>query len=67
MICYRDMTFCPHDGCAKFDKCFRAITNEVEAGSKEVGLPLCVWAEQPNCFESEKAGEDRDEDNKGST
>ncbi len=30
---YRDMTFCSGDGCAKFEGCPRALTEEVKAAA----------------------------------
>lgn len=40
MICYRDMMFCPGDGCANFEKCHRALTQEVKDKAASIGLPV---------------------------
>jgi hypothetical protein len=29
MMCFRDTTYCPGDGCVKFDSCPRALTPAV--------------------------------------
>jgi hypothetical protein len=34
MMSFRDMTFCPGDGCAKFDTCPRALTTAVQDAAK---------------------------------
>lgn len=56
MLCYRDMTFCEGDGCAKFQACHRAFTETHRANAKENGLPvskfenpreLDCWSDQP--------------------
>lgn len=65
MICYRDMTFCPfHEECGIGDACMRALTDEVIAdaqkwwswfnGSQTDGVPICQYAEKPNCFTKEE-------------
>ena len=54
MICYRDMTLCSGDGCAKFDTCHRALTPEVARRAYATGLPIAQW-ETPQsieCYES---------------
>jgi hypothetical protein len=45
MICYRDMTFCEGDGCAKFGKdCTRSLTLTVQEHAQHVGLPIARFA-----------------------
>lgn len=44
MMTYRDMTFCSGDGCLQFSKCFRALTPEVKAKAKKIGLPVCQFS-----------------------
>lgn len=35
MIGYRDMTFCRGGGCTKFDKCSKALTEDVKANARK--------------------------------
>jgi hypothetical protein len=42
---YRDKTFCSGDGCAKFNQCPRALTEQVKQSAKTAGLPISRWAE----------------------
>lgn len=52
MMCYKDMTFCPYYTiCTKGDTCFRACTPEVEDRAEEFKLPICMFMEEPECFE----------------
>lgn len=45
MLCYRDMTFCDGDGCAKFGKgCSRSLTSAVKEHAQLVGLPIARFA-----------------------
>ena len=54
-ISYRDMTFCPYwDECKDGGTCGRASTPEVERKADESGLPICWYAERPECFKEEK-------------
>ena len=45
MMCYRDMTFCHGDGCALFDECPRALTQEVKDAAKARGLLVARFTE----------------------
>lgn len=56
MICYRDMTFCRAKECGKFSTCHRAVTDEVERASQDMGLPLCLWAnpKKLECYQAPK-------------
>jgi len=56
MICYKDMTFCPHyETCATGAKCCRALTPDVvEAAGKwwgTDGAPIAQFAYPPDCYE----------------
>ncbi len=45
MLCYRDMTFCEGDGCAKFGVgCHRSLTEQVKIRAAEAGLPIARFA-----------------------
>jgi hypothetical protein len=52
MMCYRDMTFCTGGGCANFDTCSRALTQEVKDGAEKIGLPIARFTEPTKleCF-----------------
>ena len=52
MICYRDMTFCQHyESCADGLTCERALTPGVLYKASKIGLPICQFAEDPECYE----------------
>ena len=54
MMCYRDMTFCSGDGCAKFDACPRALTDKVKAAAEKASL-LIARFEDPKtlkCYQT---------------
>ena len=52
MICYRDMTFCTHyQSCADGSTCERALTPGVLYKASKIGLPICQFAEDPECYE----------------
>lgn len=62
MFCYRDMTFCPyHENCLDSKDCHRALTDEVKEkakkwwGSSKGEPPICVFAEEPECFRTSKS------------
>ena len=44
MLCYQDRTFCGGDGCAKFARCMRALTPEVQRRADEAGLPIAQFS-----------------------
>lgn len=56
MICYKDMTFCTENNCAKFDGCFRALTVQVKInadewwGKGEGEAPIAIFTGQPDCY-----------------
>lgn len=51
MLCYRDMTFCPHwIGCVAGADCRRAATQSVERAADDFGLPLALFSDKPKCF-----------------
>ncbi len=67
MICYRDMTFCTGDGCAKFDTCHRAMTPAVLEGARACGLGISQWGDprKADCYEpkpNENENENENED-----
>lgn len=49
MIGFQDRTFCSGDGCAKFNSCPRALTDEVRAAAERwwggPGAPISEFAE----------------------
>jgi hypothetical protein len=51
MLCYRDKTFCSFSDCKEYNRCHRAITQEVKDGANRIGLPICRFVEQPDCFQ----------------
>jgi hypothetical protein len=56
-LVYRDMTFCKFSDCADFDQCSRRLTESVKQAAELLRLPICQFAEQPNCFEAKKSPE----------
>lgn len=59
MSVYRDMTFCPYSDCADFDKCSRRLTESVKQAAELLRLPICQFAEQPECFVTKKSPQTR--------
>lgn len=60
MICFRDMTFCSGDGCAKLLECPRALTEEVRVRAQATGLPIAQFT-TPKALECHrKEGEERE-------
>ncbi len=56
-ICYRDMTFCrTYNVCAKGEKCWRALTPEVQKRADELGLPIAEFVRTPECFKAKEIG-----------
>ena len=57
---YKDMTFCPGDGCAKFNECPRALTQEVKEKSGKAGLLVSQFMEpkKQECYEEPKKEEE---------
>lgn len=53
-LVYRDMTWCPYSDCADFAKCSRRLTDSVRQAAELLRLPICQFAEKPDCFK-EKA------------
>lgn len=54
MLCYRDRTYCNFISCKKFDTCSTAATAQVRADALKVGLPICYYADKPECYEVDK-------------
>jgi hypothetical protein len=50
MVSFRDTTFCSYDTCVEFPKCSRALTKEVRDKATTIRLPICQFAEKPECF-----------------
>ena len=51
MRCYRDRTYCAYfPDCAQGVDCPRALTDEVKDAAEREGLPICQYAERPECF-----------------
>jgi hypothetical protein len=54
MLCYRDMTFCTEDTCARWDTCPRSLTPEVRDAARQWwggdGAPICAFVGAPKCF-----------------
>jgi hypothetical protein len=56
-LVYRDRTYCPYSDCADFASCSRRLTDSVKQAAELLRLPICRFAEQPNCFEAKKTPE----------
>lgn len=54
MLCYRDRTYCGFTDCADM-KCTRRLTQSVEQAAELLRLPICQFAEQPECFVAKKS------------
>ena len=51
MMCYRDRTYCNYyKDCKEGMFCARALTKDVSVSAKKVGLPICQFADPPECF-----------------
>ncbi len=51
MLCYKDMTFCEFDKeCANGSCCDRALTPKIVHDADDFGLPVCLYANKPECF-----------------
>ena len=51
MLCYRDITWCDFKDCIYFNKCHRALTEQMIKNSIEYGLPICKFTDKPGCYE----------------
>jgi hypothetical protein len=52
MICYRDRTYCGFWAtCKNSGDCYRCLTDDVKMWAEQSGLPLCQFAEHPDCYE----------------
>lgn len=62
MICYRDMTFCSGEGCAKFGPCPRSLTEQVKADAEAAGLNISRFTEPRHldCWQAERETSDED-------
>lgn len=52
-LVYRDMTYCDYLDCAD-ETCRRRLTDSVKQAAELLRLPICQFAEKPDCFK-EKA------------
>jgi hypothetical protein len=53
MLCYKDRKHCSYyKECRYGHFCTQALTDEVVAKAKSFGLPVCEYADYPQCFES---------------
>ena len=58
MICYKDRTFCPFEGCKHFYICKEALTEEVKQkaykwwGTEDA--PISRMTDKPNCYQEAK-------------
>jgi ATP sulfurylase len=51
MIVFRDMTFCPFfSDCKDGNRCFRALTKEVERQATEARMAVSMFVNPPDCF-----------------
>ena len=51
MNCYERICFCSFwKECAKGDKCFRALTDEVHDKAFKMKLPVAGYVNKPECF-----------------
>jgi hypothetical protein len=51
MICYKDKTFCrEYKTCSNGEVCSRALTEEVTKDAVSAGLPVCQYADKPECY-----------------
>lgn len=56
MLSYKDMTFCAYTDCKFFKyndpykQCFRALTKKVIEDANKLNLPICQFADKPECF-----------------
>ena len=54
MFGYKDMCFCNYSECINFKECFRALNQKILKEAEKAEMPICQFAEQPDCFEQEK-------------
>lgn len=56
-LVYRDTTYCPYSDCADFASCSRRLTDSVKQAAELLRLPICQFAEPPECFVANKSPE----------
>lgn len=54
MLCYKDITFCNFYKECKEEDCVITMTDEVVKKAKDFGLPICHYADKPECFKSKE-------------
>lgn len=57
-MCFRDMTFCTYEKCARFGMdCWRSYTPDVHKAAErwwgKPNPPVCFFAETPPCYEED--------------
>lgn len=58
MICHRDMTFCAFNAdCTKAGTCPRALTDSIREDARRSKLPICQFAEMPDCHPTKDMGQ----------
>jgi hypothetical protein len=63
VICFQDRTFCAGNGCARFEGCPRALTEDVKVkavkwwGSNEAPISQFSEPEKLECFQPSKVNE----------
>jgi len=59
MLCYKDMTFCPHwetcQVCVN-DSCGRELTHKVWEEAEKIGLEVCRFMDKPSCYRKIEGG-----------
>ena len=54
MICYNDKCYCPFwRECAAHSTCFRILSKDVEERAANLGLPIDMFMEKPECFKKQ--------------
>ena len=51
MLCYKDKTFCQFYILCQ-NQCDRALTIDIKKEAAEFGLPICQFADIPDCFKA---------------
>jgi len=58
MVCYRDMTFCNfYKNCKSAEDCHRPLTEEVMFRASIAEIPICQFADKPECHIEKTTGE----------
>ena len=57
MLCYKDRTYCDFKECKHKDTCSTYLTDKIKEDAHNFGLDVSVYANKPECFESNKGSE----------